>query len=80
MGNVHPGPPLWLLDALKQTGRYRIFVETGTAQGDTALGAGSARDVPLVDDRLIAVPRAEAAVWSILIPDGRPGFLLPGHG
>ncbi|EKO40443.1 MAG: hypothetical protein B193_0840 [Solidesulfovibrio magneticus str. Maddingley MBC34] len=188
MGNVHPGAPLWLLDALKQTGRYRIFVETGTAQGDTALaagdrfdtvitmeadpriaadaherlsgrkgilpltgdsrellpklmprlagpavfwlaaasrpgaddgdggplaaelaavgasplphlvvmpreaglpdrdallaalGAGSARDVALVEDRLIAVPRAEAAVWSILIPDGRPEFLLPGHG
>jgi len=45
-----------------------------------ALGAGSARDVALIEGRLVAVPRAEAAVWSILCPDGRPEFLLPGHG
>jgi len=70
MGNVHPGAPLWLLDALKKTGRYRIFVETGTARGDTALAAGDRFDTVIT---LEADPDAAAAAHERL--SGRKGIL-----
>ena len=44
MGNIHPGAPRPLLEALKKTGKFRIFVETGTAAGDTAMLAGDLFD------------------------------------
>lgn len=44
MGNVHPGAPKPWLAALKQAGNFRIFVETGTAAGDTAMAAGDIFD------------------------------------
>ena len=70
MGNVHPGAPLWLLDALKKTGRYRIFVETGTARGDTALAAGDRFDTVIT---LEAAPQAAADAHERL--SGRKGIL-----
>lgn len=70
MGNVHPGAPLWLLDALQKTGRYRIFVETGTAGGDTALAAGDRFDTVIT---LEADPQAAAAAHERL--SGRKGIL-----
>ena len=70
MGNVHPGAPRWLLDALKKTGRYRIFVETGTARGDTALAAGDRFDTVIT---LEADPDAAAGAHERL--SGRKGIL-----
>lgn len=70
MGNVHPGAPLWLLDALKKTGRYRIFVETGTARGDTALAAGDRFDTVIT---LEADQDAAASAHERL--SGRKGIL-----
>ena len=45
-----------------------------------ALGAGVDRDVALVEDVLIALPRASATLWETLFPTGRPEFLVPSHG
>lgn len=44
MGNVTPGPPRPLLQALRETAGLRVFVETGTAAGDTANMAGDVFD------------------------------------
>ena len=70
MGIVTPGAPPALLDALKKTGRYRIFVETGTAAGDTALAAGDRFDtvITLEADSVLA----EAAHERL---SGRKGIL-----
>lgn len=41
MGTVTPGAPRRLLETLRRQGGYRVFVETGTARGDTAAMAGN---------------------------------------
>ena len=44
MGSVTPAPPKPLLAALRHKADIRVFVETGTAAGDTAELAGDVFD------------------------------------
>ena len=70
MGTVPSGAPQPLFAALKKTGRFRIFVETGTGSGDTALAAGDFFDtvITLEADAVLA----EAAHERL---SGRKGIL-----
>ena len=70
MGIVHPGAPKPLLEALKKTGKFRIFVETGTAAGESALMAGDLFDTVITMEADPAL--AEAAHERL---SGRKGIL-----
>ena len=72
-----PQPHVVLIEAGRLSADPTAPPETARNAVLAALGAGSDRDAALVDDVLIAVPRASAALWDALFPDGRPAFLVP---